>query len=331
MDFLFEDVAINSNEPDTVFFKSEYVDFIRINSTISDSVAFALAIYKPRKPSPILLLSHGWHMSLLAPKPETESLNPNFLVVQVDMRGRQYSTGQPDCNGFELYDFYDAYRYVISQYAEYITDPSQVYFMGGSGGGGNGYGLVGKFPDLFCSAMISSGISDYALWFEADSIGEFRDEMIPWIGVSPEESAQAYQSRSGITTVENVLTPLYVAHGETDMRVSVVQSRIYYQKARKLKKMIEYKEFAGVGARRHWSNMTKEQQIEKDAFRIKALETRMSPELPVSGELVVAGFLVTKHFSVFMNSIDEVGRIRYDLKRKKLIFLKGSGKVIWKI
>ena len=43
-----------------------------------------------------------------------------------------------------------------------------------------------------------------------------------------------------------------------------------------------------------------------------------------SGELIVAGYVVTKHFSVFMDSIDAVGKI-------KLISMVGNrelGKVI---
>ena len=32
---------------------------------------------------------------------------------------------------------------------------------------------------------------------------------------------EAYKSRSGITTVENILTPAYIIHGETDIRVPV--------------------------------------------------------------------------------------------------------------
>lgn len=49
-----------------------------------------------------------------------------------------------------------------------------------------------------------------------------------------------------------------------------------------------------------------------------------------SGELIVAGYVVTKHFSVFMDSIDAVGKIKYDLKAKKISFTEGRGEAIWK-
>ena len=38
----------------------------------------------------------------------------------------------------------------------------------------------------------------------------------------------------------------------------------------------------------------------------------------------------TKHFSVFMDSIDAVGKIKYNLKARKISFTKGHGEVIWK-
>ena len=53
------------------------------------------------------------------------------------MRGRFYSSGQQDCNDYELYDIYDAYKYVVENYKEYISELGQVYLKGESGGGGN--------------------------------------------------------------------------------------------------------------------------------------------------------------------------------------------------
>jgi hypothetical protein len=52
-------------------------------------------------------------MSVKPPTESSKNPNSNFLTIQVDMRGRKYSTGSPDCNGYELYDFYDAYRYIM--------------------------------------------------------------------------------------------------------------------------------------------------------------------------------------------------------------------------
>lgn len=328
VDSLFEDIRFKGKNEK--FFKSERTDFIRIKSTVSEGVEFAVAIYKPEKPSPIVLLSHGWHQSVMPPDDKTESPYPGFLAVQVDMRGRKYSTGKPDCNGLELYDFYDTWQYVTKHYGQYISDPSQVYYVGGSGGGGNGFAIIGKFPDMFCSALIQCGISDYAEWFRQDQVGEFRDDMIPWIGGTPEQKGEAYKSRSGITTVKNVLTPSYIVHGETDVRVPVSHSRNFVERATKFHKPVKYLELKNVGTRNHWGNITPDQEKQKEALSALALEKHPEPQLPTKGELIVAGYVVTKHFSVFMDSIDQVGKIKYNLKKQKITFSEGNGKIIWK-
>ena len=329
IDSLFEDKQFEKQEGDSIFYTSPKVDFIQIPSTKTKDVNFAIVVYKPSKPSPILLLSHGWHMSVMPPEKDSQSPDSNFLTVQVDMRGRDYSTGKPDCNGYELYDFYDAYMYVIANYKSFISDNSQVYYSGASGGGGNGYAIVGKFPDLFCSANIGCGISDYALWFENDDVGEFRDDMLPWIGCTPNQNREAYASRSGLTTVSNILTPVYITHGETDIRVPVAHARNFVEKAEQLKKAVYYLELENVGDRDHWGKITKEQDNEKNSFQQKALSYKKPPMLPKKGKLVVAGYIVTKNFSVFMDSIDSVGEIEYNLSKKSIKFLKGKGQVIW--
>ena len=319
-----------TKEQGNLFFKSKNVDFIRIKSTITDSVSFAIAVFKPKKPSPVLLISHGWHGAITLPDSSSENLYPGFLAIHVDMRGRSYSTGKPDCNGYELYDFYDAYQYAVKSYSHFISDSNQVYFSGESGGGGNGYAILGKFPDLFCSAIISCGISDYSLWYKNDSVGEFRDEMLPWIGCTPDQNPMAYASRSGISTVSDLLTPVYIVHGETDLRVPSYHARNFYNKAKEMNKQVEYCELKGVGTNDHYGNITELQKTEKEQLTSRALSEHQAPVLPERGKLIVAGYIVTKYFTVFLDSIDKVAEIKYDIKKKRVKFLSGKGMVSWK-
>tara|TARA_Y100001972_G_scaffold129031_1_gene193562 strand:+ start:22 stop:1056 length:1035 start_codon:yes stop_codon:yes gene_type:complete len=329
IDSLFEDIHFDESVGEARFFRSDKVDFIQIQSTLSDSVKIAIVVYKPAKPSRVILLSHGWHQSVMPPKANSKNPYPEFLTIQVDMRGRKFSTGKADCSGYELYDFYDAYKYVMKHYLSYISDIEQVYFSGGSGGGGNAYSIVSKFPDLFCSVLIACGMSDYAAWYNQDKLGEFRDEMISWIGCPPEQCLEAYQSRSGISTVQNILSPLFIVHGENDIRVPVSHARRFVQKAKMNQKEVYYLELKGVGTRNHWGNITKDQQLQKDSLKHVALEYKDPPVLPTSGNLLVPGYVVTKHFSVFMKSLDEIGEVLYDLREKKITIIKGDAIVKW--
>ena len=313
--------------PDT-FFTSSRVDFIHFASSISDGVEIAAAVYKPETPGPILLMSHGWHGSAEHPTPETPNPYPGFLTIQVDMRGRAYSSGEPDANGYELYDFYDALSHARQAYADHISDPDRVHFLGGSGGGGNALAIAGRFPDLFASVVAKYPMSDYAAWYRADEVGEFRDEMDIWIGASPADDPEAYAVRSGITALPNVVSPLYIAHGETDIRVPASHSRRYTEAALMLGRPVEYLELEGVGSMAHLGNITKEQDAALTAFVEKALDQHIRPPaLPSKGLMVVPGYLRTRHFDVMLDSIDQLGLLAYDLNEGTAQLIKGEGTI----
>lgn len=273
-------------------------------------------------------MSHGWYESVTRPQADTPNPYPGFLTVQVDMRGRAYSSGEPDANGYELYDFLDALDYVRTVYAEHIDDAERVHFLGGSGGGGNALAIAGRFPDLFASVVALYGISDYAEWYRGDGIGEFRDEMDIWIGFSPDQNAEAYAARSGITALPNLFSPLYLVHGETDIRVPASHSRNYAEAAALLQKPVEYWEIEGVGSNAHLGNITPKQQVKLDAFIHAALHSHIrTPALPVSGLLVVPGYVRTRHFDVMLDSVDQIGLVTFDLEKREARLIKGTGTV----
>lgn len=300
---------------------SPYCDFFYYESTRTPGIMLAARITKPAKPSYILAGTHGWHMSIpkFAPKAEPEPGN-EYLRIDVDMRGRAHSDGAPDCNGWELYDVIDAIEYARKHYAAYIIDPEIVYFEAGSGGGGNAMAIVGKFPDYFAAATALCGISDYGLWYDNDEIGEFRDELDVWIGMSPSDNPMAYRSRSGLELVGNLLTPTYLAHGETDIRVPVDHTRLFVDKAAQSGKgsIVRYYELPGVGTRDHWgnatANMMERVKLESEQNR---LAHRTPVQLPASGRLTVGGYLFTRHFSIVLDSLDKVAYIDYDLNSGK--------------
>ncbi|MDF2717803.1 MAG: peptidase family protein [Paenibacillus sp.] len=300
---------------------SPFCDFIYYESTKTPGIMLAARIIKPSKPSYIVAGTHGWHMSI--PKfvhmDEPEQGN-EYLRVEVDMRGRAHSEGSPDCNGWELYDVIDAIEYVRSHYAEYIIDSDTVYFEAGSGGGGNSMAIVGKFPDYFAAATALCGISDYALWYDNDEIGEFRDELDVWIGRSPAADPMAYRSRSGGELVSNLLTPIYLAHGETDIRVPCEHSRLFVAKAAEAGKsdLVRYYELPGVGTRDHWGLATEEMMDRvRSESESNRLRNRTPVALPERGRFTVGGYLFTKRFSVVLDSSDKVAYLDYDLNAGK--------------
>jgi len=297
----------------------------------SDPALKLFARFECATPTGILLVKmHGWHGGVK--KPTSDNIpNPTergYFVVEPEMRGRGDATGNPDCSGWELQDVIDAVEFARTNYHDRIESPQIVLLWGGSGGGGNAFALLGKFPDYFSAANVESGMSDYALWYQFDGKGEFRDEMEgvngkdprgrnPWIGGNPETNPEAYRSRGGLTTVGNLLTPTLVFHGSDDVRVPALHARLWAGAAQGLGRgaLVTYHELAGVGDNRlHYANETKEQltfRNRTDAAFLKG--HRVPPVLPASGKFVVAGYLKTSRFEVVLDSIDHIAFLEYDL------------------
>lgn len=289
------------------------------------------AQFRCATPTGVLLVKmHGWHGAVKVAHSDNiaNPIERGYFVIEPEMRGRGEATGSPDASGWELQDVIDAVEFAKVRYRDRIESPQIVLLWGGSGGGGNAYGLVGKFPDYFSAAIMESGISDYGLWHLLDRKGEFRDELEgvdgkdpkgrpAWIGGSPETNAEAYRSRGGLTTVGNLLTPTLIFHGSDDVRVPALHARLWAGAALGQGRggLVTYRELAGVGDdRRHNANETKEQQTARTRAAEAFLRAhRAPPTLPPSGSLVVAGYVKTARFEVLLDSIDRVGRVDYDL------------------
>ncbi len=300
-------------------FASPYQDFRKYRSSVSPGVELGVNVIKPSRPGPVLATLHGWHMSMPMPERRERPLEGNrYLLLQVDMRGRAFSTGRPDCNGFELMDVYDAVAFARREYAAYIADPEIVYLEGGSGGGGNVLAAAAKLPDLFAAATSFYGVSDYASWYEQDTIGEFRDEMDVWIGCAPADDPERYRARSGLSLAANVYTPLYLAHGDADVRVPVSHSRAYVEAMRRVGKggLVRYEELPGIGGRGHLDNASEalRRRLAANSERHRADHARPIA-LPPRGRLTVGGFVATKRFRVALENVDQVAELSYDLER----------------
>ena len=312
---------------------SKYCDFIYYTSSLDGNLQLAARVLKPEKPSYILATTHGWHMSIPEFK-EYSSAQSEFLRVEVDMRGRAFSDGVSDCNGYELLDIIDAIEYVKKNYGEYLIDTKTVFFEAGSGGGGNAFAIACKFPDYFSHITSLCGISDYEKWYLNDKIGEFKDELSVWIGDI--ENAESYRSRSGKYLAANLLTPMAIVHGSKDIRVPINHSKefIAYANENGKGELIRFLELQNVGGWSHWENITDLEALQRDEFIIKDRESRNTiVEIPSKNRMVVGGYLITRHFSVFLKDKNRVATIEYDLKNKTAV-LEGIGaeeyEIVWR-
>lgn len=294
-------------------------DLIYYRSSRTPGIRLAMLVTKPAAPGYILGTTHGWHMDI-GGFSYLDAPTGQYLTVAVDMRGRKYSEGKADCNGLELYDIIDAIECAAVLYRGYIIDPAVKYFDAGSGGGGNAYAIAGKFPDYFAAVTALCGITDYARWYRNDAKGEFRDELDVWIGASPDERPMAYRACSGLSLAENLTAPLYIAHGETDIRVPAEHARRYVARAKELGNdaLVTYRELPNVGDYDHWGKATDEEKalIARESEENRA-RNRKPRSIPRRGTMMIGGYLVTNEFSVFLSSIDAFAHVEYDLDREQ--------------
>jgi dipeptidyl aminopeptidase/acylaminoacyl peptidase len=288
-------------------------------SSVQEELTLYADFQVPAESRPLLVTTHGWHGQIKqahADNVDSGMAAKDWFVVAVEMRGRGDSGGKPDCNGWELQDVVDAVEFAKREFAGKIREPRLVTLTGCSGGGANVMSLLGKFPDYFCRARAECGISDFALWYQNDRVGEFRDEMDIWMGATPDQDPEAYASRSGRVSAGNLCTPLIIFHGDKDPRCPVEQARLYVDAARRAGKgeWVSYFELKGVGHPGHYGGSTPAQE----EFRLTAGEAFLKDRpalvsIPEKGYLVVGGYLKTHDFEVVLENINRVGEIHYDL------------------
>jgi hypothetical protein len=308
------DVGSENNLLTEKYYRNAHIRSFK--SSIDTSLRLWMVVYLPLQRSYILVTAHGFHGELNLP--DVYPSKKEFLSICLEMRGRTHSKGKPDASGYELQDWIDAVNFAKKEYAKYIIDTNIVYTEGGSGAGGNIYAILGKYPDFFTAAAVHSGMSDYYKLAMQDEVYEFVDELEGegWIGGTWESNPIGYKSRGGLTTVQNLLTPLYIDHGETDIRIPVTHAREYVARARKLNKTIKYIESPDVGDRQHWTNITNNQEkfLEKLMFEW-LLSYKSRPEIPQQSSMIVAGFLKTRHFEINLDDIDKIATVDYKFSK----------------
>ncbi len=156
---------------------------------------------------PIIAVMHGYSGAMEHVYAAQEILaDRGLFTVAPAMRGRDGSGGVPDDSAWELTDIVDAIEAVKQLYpAE--TDEDNVNLLGYSGGGGNVFGCLSKFPDTFRFAAAFFGMSDYGHdptygWYAYGGTG-YQATLRQRIGGAPEEVPDRYMARNSLLAVEN--------------------------------------------------------------------------------------------------------------------------------
>jgi len=273
---------------------------------------------------PVIAVMQGFSGDRSPVKPDVERLAAKGLfAVSVDARGRGLSAGRRDCGAVEIADIVDGLHHAITLFPQY-ADETNLNVVGYSGGGANALSLVTKFPDLFRVAVSYFGISDYALWYEFGGRPDCDEIMRADLEGTPAERPREYEARSSLRAARNALCTevhLYWDEEETgcppmlNTRFKAACDALGYRncfvhESRKTDPVRWHH-----GYTTNWPELI---EAEKE-FVPRILSGAVpEPRLPKKGRLAVPGFVITRHFQLWVgNGKHGVADVEYDVSGAK--------------
>ena len=188
--------------------------------------------FDPEKSYPMILEIHGGPFANYGPRFSLEMqlyAAAGFVVVYANPRGST-SYGQAFAqeihHAYPSQDYDDLMSVVDAVLAEGQVDSERLYVTGGSGGGVLTAWIVGK-TDRFRAAVVAKPVIHWTSFvLTADAYAYFARW---WFGAMPWEDPRAYWSRSPLSLVGEVSTPVMLLTGEADYRTPISETEQYYQ------------------------------------------------------------------------------------------------------
>lgn len=289
---------------------------------------------------PVIVLMHGFRLDASSFADATYrrlAASASAIVIGVEMRGRGGASGAPDGGGREIHDIADAVAALEARDPARVA-PDRVHLLGYSGGGANVISAAGRFPDRFASVTAFFPIADYGYdrtlgWFWQASTAQRRD-LERWIG--PQPGTPAYASRAPVFAIGNFRGPIRLFHDREDTNVPAAHSVALAEAARTSERRVELSVSAATDPVR-W----KHEGPNGEAPVIQA-EPRFLPDvanpavvaaaLPRRGRLAIAGYLVSRPFSVWLGEGTAArGQVDYDLEAKRFDLTFETGEAPWRV
>lgn len=262
------------------------------------------------------------------------------FALFVEMRGRGASGGSQDSGGIEVQDIIDAIDYVLAHYGS-ETDAGQIHILGHSGGGGNVFSCLARFPDRFNSGISFYGISDYGFdavdgWYP--NAPGYQATMDAWIGGSPSAFLTRYHARASLLAVSNYSGGhLFMFHDTGDGTVGVVNSRNVRDALNNANLTNYTYSESAPGDDPRWNHnlpIAGQTVILGEPDFMVPISDKSYPAwtVPVSGSLGVAGWVDTSRFALWLGSgLDEYGRVAYNAGTGQFVIYGYTGQTSWNL
>ncbi|HDQ16708.1 MAG TPA: S9 family peptidase [Candidatus Vogelbacteria bacterium] len=102
---------------------------------------------------------------------------------------------------------------------------------------------LGKYPDLWNCGIAGSAIADCLMQYE-DEPAYFKAQDIERFNGTPNTTRAQYMRSSPITYINNIQAPIFLLHGENDVRCPPRQIRHFIDKLKKMNKTVSIKWFS---------------------------------------------------------------------------------------
>lgn len=202
-----------------------------VSYTSFDGLEIPAFLYRPKgggAPRAYVVYAHGG--------PEAQS-RPGFIrsfqflltrgigILAPNVRGSSgYTREYLDLDNYtrrmdSVRDYKAAADWLIEQG---LADPKRLGIMGGSYGGFIVMACVTEYPELFAAGVNTVGIVNFITYFE--NTQDYRRK-VREREYGPADDVEFLRSISPIFKIDEVVTPLFVVHGENDPRVPVIEAR----------------------------------------------------------------------------------------------------------
>jgi pimeloyl-ACP methyl ester carboxylesterase len=292
----------------------------------ADSVRLLMVVVYPdgAQDLPILAVMHGYSQDMTAVHGTQLLLAERGLfTVAPAMRGRNASGGFPDDSAWEITDIVDAVEEARLLYPD-ETDGGNLNVIGFSGGGGNVFGCLSKFPDTFRFGGAYFGMADYGFdltygWYHYGG-WSYQSMLRERIGGSPEQVPDAYMARSSLLAVRNnryTRLQMYVDSEETIC--PVYNDTTYLRIALDLGHTNVSLNISTPDSLYRWYHSLPHNQpdlIRSFDYFVPGIlgGTYAQPVLDRAGEQTILGYLRTEPYElVLAGGLDEVADLSYDI------------------
>jgi len=278
-----------------------------------------IAFVPTRQKKPLVVVMHGYNGSKADVAHDIRELSQKGVVaIAPDMRGAGASAGKFDSGGIEVHDILDAVLFVVRRYPAEI-DARNLNVVGYSGGGGNAISCAVRFPDVFRTCVSFFGISDYAAWNKSKGRPDCNVRMEAAIGTIATQP-DAYAARNANAAAGNVCVTkmhFFWDENETQCPPNMIRQFIEANKAAGRQNCIAHVSTAKDTHRwLHGYRSGIPSLSDADAMFLRDMlaPVNASPRLPPRGTLVINGYLVTRHFSVWMGDGQKGSiKVAYDI------------------